>query len=319
MKELTRSECARWLLERDRFLILTHRKPDGDTVGSSSALCRGLRQLGKQAWLLENPELTPLLAPLADGLTKAQPEEGDLLVAVDVAADSMLPKAFAELKNIIDLRIDHHGSGREYAPNELVESDSASCAEVVWELLLDMDVELTPEIADGIYVGVSTDTGCFRYANTTARTFDAAADCLAAGADVFGWNSRIFETNSLGKLRLQGWVIDHAKFYADGRLAVCALPKAVEEDCGVDEDDMSNISSYLRSVEGVCMAALLREVDPCNTKVSMRAIPGYNAAAVCEMFEGGGHTGAAGCSIRACLTEAEKAVTEAMIRWETGE
>jgi phosphoesterase RecJ-like protein len=230
MQELTRIECADWLLARDRFLILTHRKPDGDTVGSSAALCRGLRQLGKQAWLLDNPGFTPLLLPLTHGLTKAAPEEGDILVAVDVAADTMLPKAFGELRNCIDLRIDHHGSGREYTPNELVESDSASCAELIWELLLDMGVELDKEIAEAVYVGVSTDTGCFRYANTTAHSFDAAADCLANGADVFNWNSRIFETNSLAKLRLQGWVVEHAKFFCDGKVAVCALPKAVEEE-----------------------------------------------------------------------------------------
>ena len=315
MQELTRSECADWLLERDRFLILTHRKPDGDTVGSSAALCRGLRQLGKQAWMLHNPEFTPLLLPLTEGLTKAEPEEGDILVAVDVAADTMLPKAFAELKNSIDLRIDHHGSGREYTPNELVESDSASCAEIIWELLLDLGVELDPQMADAIYVGVSTDTGCFRYANTTAHTFDAAADCLAAGADVFGWNSRIFETNSLAKLRLQAWVVEHAKFLCDGKVAICALPKAVEEGIGVDEDDMSNISSFLRSIEGVVMAALLREVNETNTKVSLRAIPGYDAAYVCELFEGGGHSGAAGCSIRTGLEEAEKAMTDALVKY----
>ena len=315
MRELTRRECADWLLDRDRFLILTHRKPDGDTVGSSAALCRGLRQLGKQAWLLENPEFTPLLLALTEGLTKAAPEEGDILVAVDVAADTMLPKAFSELKNSIDLRIDHHGSGREYSPNELVESDSASCAEIIWELLLDLGAELDPEMADAIYVGVSTDTGCFRYANTTAHTFDAAADCLAAGADVFGWNSRIFETNSLAKLRLQGWVVEHAKFFCDGKVALCSLPKAVEEGFGVDEDDMSNISSFLRSIEGVVMAALLREVNETNTKVSVRAIPGYDAAYVCELFEGGGHKGAAGCSIRTALEDAEKAMTDALVKY----
>lgn len=318
MTELTRFDCADWLLDRDRFVLLTHRKPDGDTVGSAAALCLGLRQLGKTAHVLENPEITPLLAPLLEGLTKPEPQEGDLLVAIDVAADNMLPKAFEHLKNCIDLRIDHHGSGREYTPCELVESDSASCAEIIWELLLEMDVVLDKPIAEAIYVGTATDTGCFRFANTNAHTFDTAADCAAAGADIFDWNRRLFETNSLAKLRLQGWVAEHTKLFCGGKMALCALPKSVEEELGVDEDDLGNLSSFIRTIEGVCMCALLRQADESNTKVSVRAIPGYNAAWVCEQFGGGGHAGAAGCSIRTPMDEAVQAMEKVMTDWENG-
>lgn len=318
MTELTFSECARWLEDRDHFVILTHRKPDGDTIGSSAALCLALREKGKTAHLLENPEVTPLFAPLTEGLSKPAPEEGDVLVAVDVAADNMLPKAFEAYKNNIDLRIDHHGSGREYTPAELVDSSFAACAEIIWELLADLNVELTPAIAEAIYVGTATDTGCFRFANTTAHTFDVAADCAAAGADVFNWNRRLFETNSLAKLRLQGWVAEHTKLFCDGKLAVCALPKAVEEELGVDEDDLGNLSSFIRTIEGVCMAALLRQSDENNTKVSVRAIPGYDAAAVCAVFEGGGHAGAAGCSIREPMDTAQALIEKAMLDWEMG-
>ena len=316
MTYLTRIDCADWFLDRDRFAILTHRKPDGDTLGSAAALCLGLRQLGKTAYVLENPEVTELFAPLMEGITEPQPQEGDLLVAVDVAADHMLPKAFEHLKNSIDLRIDHHGSGREYTPRELVETDSASCAEIIWELLLEMDVVLDKSIAEAIYVGTATDTGCFRFANTNAHTFDVAADCTAAGADIFDWNRRLFETNSLEKLRLQGWVAEHTKLFAEGKLALCALPKAVEEQLGVDEDDLGNLSSFIRTIEGVCMCALLRQSNEENTKVSVRAIPGYDAAAVCEVFGGGGHAGAAGCSVKLALEEAAAAVEKAMLDWE---
>ena len=312
MKFLTRVECADWLLERDRFTILTHRKPDGDTIGSSAALCRGLRQLGKIAHVLENDEVTPLYAPLLEGLTKPQPEEGDVLIAVDVAADSMLPKAYNELKNCIDLRIDHHGSGREYTPNEHVDSESAACAEIIWELLLDMGVDPDEKMAEAVYVGVSTDTGCFRFANTTAHTFDVSADCTAAGADIFEWNRKLFDTNSLAKLRLQAWVVDHFQLLCDGKIAICALPKSVEEEIGVSEDDMNNISGFLRSIEGVCIAALLRDVDVENTKVSVRSVPGYNAAYICEQFGGGGHPGAAGASLHMPLDQAVEAVIKAM-------
>ena len=312
MKELTRVECADWLLARDRFTILTHRKPDGDTIGSSAALCLGLRSLGKTAHVLQNDEVTALYAPLLEGLTKAQPEEGDVLIAVDVAADSMLPKAYADMKNCIDLRIDHHGSGREYTPNEYVDPDSAACAEIIWELLLDMGVEPDEKMAEAVYVGTSTDTGCFRFANTNAHTFDVCADCAAIGADIFEWNRKLFDTNSLEKLRLQAWVVDHFKLLCNGKIAICALPKAIEEEIGVDEDDMNNISGFLRSIEGVCIAALLRDVDECNTKVSIRSVPGYNAAYICETFGGGGHPGAAGASLHMPLNEAMEAVIKAM-------
>ena len=308
-------ECADWLLERDRFVILTHRKPDGDTLGSAAALCRGLRQMGKTAHVLENNEVTALYAPLLEGLTKPQPEEGDILIAVDVAADNMLPQAFMGLKNCIDLRIDHHGSGREYTPNELVDGESAACAEIIWELLLDMGVEPDKEMAEAVYVGVSTDTGCFRYANTNAHTFDVCADCAATGADIFDWNRKLFDTNSLAKLRLQAWVVDNMKLLCGGKIAMCALPKEVEEKIGVSEDDMNNISGFLRSIEGVCIAALLRNAGEENTKVSVRSIPGYNAAYFCEQFGGGGHAGAAGCSIRKSLAEAAKELETVLEQW----
>ena len=315
MTELTRFDCADWLLERDCFVLLTHRKPDGDTVGSAAGLCRGLRSLGKTAHVLYNPEITPLFAPLLEGLTKDQPEEGDILVAVDVAADTMFPRVYDPLKNSIDLRIDHHGSGREYTPRELVESDSAACAEIIWELLLDMGVEPDKEMAEAIYVGVSTDTGCFRFANTTAHTFDVAGDCAAAGADVYSWNQKLFDTKSLPKLRLQGWIIEHMQFLEEGKLAICCLPRAVEEEIGVSEDDMNDISSFLRSVEGVRMSALLRQTDEGRIKISVRAVPGSNAAAVCETFGGGGHAGAAGCNLRMTMEEAAVAIGEVMMEY----
>ena len=315
MTELSRIDCANWLLARDRFVLLTHRKPDGDTVGSAAGLCRGLRSLGKTAHVLYNPEITPLYAPLLEGLTKDAPEDGDILVAVDVAADTMFPRSYDHLKNSIDLRIDHHGSGREYTPRELVESDSAACAEIIWELLLDMGVDPDEKMAEAIYVGVSTDTGCFRFANTTAHTFDVAGDCAAVGADIYNWNQKLFDTKSLPKLRLQGWIIDHVQFLEDGKLALCCLPKAVEEQIGVSEDDMNDISSFLRSIEGVRMSALLRETEEGRIKISVRAIPGSNAAAVCEAFGGGGHAGAAGCNLRMTMTEAAEAIGKVMLSY----
>ena len=227
----------------------------------------------------------------------------------------MLPKAHSYLRNSVDLRIDHHGGNREFTPKSLVDSQSASCAEIIWDILGELDIQMDEKMADAIYVGTSSDTGCFRYANTDVHTFDCAADCTAAGADVFGWNQILFETHSLAKLRLQGWMAENVKLFSDGRLAVCALPKAVEERIGVNEDDMGNLSSFVRSIEGVCMAGLLREAEE-GCKISLRAVPGYDAAAVCSLFGGGGHAGAAGGFIREPLAVAEKVLMDAMLKWE---
>ena len=315
MQEMTRLDCADWLLDHDRFVILTHRKPDGDTVGSAAGLCRGLRSLGKTAHVLENPDITPLFAPLLEGLTKERPEEGDLLVAVDVAADNMLPRAYDDLKFSIDLRIDHHGSGREYTPREHVDPESASCAEIIWELLLDMEIEPDKETAEAIYVGVATDTGCFRFANTTAHTFDVAGDCAAAGADVYSWNQRIFDTRSMAKLRLQAWITEHVQLLSGGSIALCAIPVAVEEELGVSEDDWNDISSFLRSIEGVKMSALLRQSSESHVKASLRAVPGYDVSVICGQFGGGGHAGAAGCSVKMTLQEAAAVIGNAMVAY----
>lgn len=316
MKQMERFEVADYLDAHDNYCILTHRRPDGDTIGSAVALCLGLRKIGKKANILKNPETTERYLPLVEGLTIDEPGDGDLLVAVDVAEDGMLPKAFSYLRSSVDLRIDHHGTGREFAPRSLVDSESASCAEIIFDLLADeLEVELDEKIAEALYVGVSTDTGCFRFANTNVHSFDVAAECAAAGANIFGWNQVLFETNSLEKLRLQGWIAENTKLFAGGKMAICALPKSVEERIGINEDDMANLSSFVRSIEGVCIAGLIRENET-GCKISVRAVPGWDAAAVCAQFEGGGHAGAAGGFIRQPLAAAAKALEDVMLQLE---
>ena len=314
MKSLTRAEAAGFLLSHDNFVILTHRRPDGDTVGSAAALCLGLRQLGKSAWVLENPEITDRFAFLVEGLTKAVPGETDTVVSVDVASPGMLPKCFAQYVDRCALRIDHHGSATSFTQEELVDAGSASCAELVCDVLTILGIQMDKAIATAVYVGASTDTGCFRFANTTAHSFMIAALCAQAGAEVYRLNQDLFETNSLSKLRMHAWMVENMKLFGDGRLAIVAIPRAVEELIGVTDDDMDNISSYPRTVAGVCMAATLRQTKDGETKLSVRAVPGYDAAAVCAVFGGGGHKGAAGASTPLGLEETVKKLEEEMLK-----
>ncbi|MBR3949963.1 MAG: DHH family phosphoesterase [Oscillospiraceae bacterium] len=313
MKKLTRNECAAYLLTHDRFTILSHRRPDGDTIGSTAALCLGLRQLGKTAHVLYNGEVSSRFAWLHEGLTKEAVEEGDCVVSVDVASPGMLPKAFQHLLGRIDLRIDHHASATSFTEEELVDGGSASCAELVWDVLSRMGVKMDRAIGEAVYVGVSTDTGCFRYANTTDHTFAVAAECARAQARIYELNQELFETNTLGRLRMQAWIVDHMQLLRGGEMAICAIPKAVEESLGVTEDDMDNISSFPRTVAGVCMAATLRETADGDVKMSVRAVPGYDATLVTVPFGGGGHKGAAGASVRKPMNEAIKAVEAVML------
>ncbi len=313
MKKLTRSETARFLAAHDNFCILSHHRPDGDTVGSTAALCRGLRQLGKRAYVLRNEEVTQRFQWLHEGLTKERAEEGDTIVSVDVASPGMLPEAFAPLKDRILLRIDHHFSASSFTEEELVDPDSASCAELTWDVLEEMGVTMDEKIAEAVYVGASTDTGCFRFANTTAHTFETAAKCARAGAGIYELNQLLFETNSLGRLQIQAWIVEHLQILQSGKLAICAIPRTVEEKIGVTEDDMDNISAFPRTVAGVCMASTLRENRDGSVKLSVRAIPGYDATLVTQRFGGGGHKGAAGATIRLPLEAAAQAVADSMM------
>ena len=313
MKILTRNECAAFLKAHDNYTIVSHRRPDGDTIGSTAALCLGLQQLGKTAHVLYNAEVSDRFAWLHAGLTKECAQESDTVVTVDVASPGMLPKAFQHLLGKIALRIDHHSSATSFTDNELVDGGSASCAELVWDVLAEMGVSMDRSIAEAVYVGTSTDTGCFRYANTTAHTFATAAACAAAGARIFELNQELFETNTLGRLKMQAWIVDNMKLIAGGTMAICAIPKAVEEAIGVSEDDMDNISSFPRTVAGVCMAATLRETKEGDTKLSVRAVPGYDATRVTVQFGGGGHKGAAGGSLKMPIHEAAEVVEKAMM------
>ena len=313
MKILTRNETAQYLLSHDNYCILSHRRPDGDTIGSSAALCLGLRSLGKKAHVLYNCEVSERFAWLHEGLTKETEEEGDTIVSVDVASPGMLPKSFQHLLGRINLRIDHHDAATSFTDEELVDGSSASCAELVWDVLCDAGVTMDEKIAEAVYVGVSTDTGCFRYSNTKDHTFATAALCAKAGARVYELNQELFETNTLGRLRMQAWIVDHMKMLRGGEMAIVAIPKSVEAGIGVTEDDMDNISSFPRTVAGVCMAATLRETADGDTKISVRAVPGYDATIVTTQFGGGGHKGAAGASMKMPLEEAAKAVEAAML------
>lgn len=313
MKKLTRAEAAAWLAQKDHIAIITHAGPDGDTLGSAAGLCLGLRQLGKTAHVLENSQIADKYKYLVEGLMRADIQEGDVLVSVDVAAAKMLSDESKHLADRIELRIDHHATDTPFAARELVDSTAAACSEIVYDLLMLMGVQLDAAMANALFTAVSTDTGCFRYANTTARTFAVASACAAVSPDLFRITQTLFDTITLGRLRLQNWVVEHMHMLCDGQIAVCGIPADLYRTLELQEEDMKNLSGFLRSIQGVKIAATVKQDEEGHTGISVRAVPGYDAAAICVKFGGGGHKGAAGASMEnVTLEEAVQKLIAAM-------
>ena len=306
---MTRNECAQWLLTHGNYCILTHARPDGDTIGSATALCVGLRQLGKTAHILNNTQASPFLKRCLLGLTVEAPAHADTLITVDVASPHLLPNEHQQYLPQLQLRIDHHATAVSFTPRELVDASSAACGEIVYDLLMEMGAEMTKELAWRLYIAISTDTGCFRYSNTTAHTYRVAAACAETGADLYPITQELFDTTSISELKLQNWIVEHAQFLCGGKAAVCGIPAAMENN--VSKEDLEGMSGFLRSIEGVRISATLREIEG-GCKVSVRAVPGLDAGAICTLFGGGGHKGAGGANLALPMDSALKVVAAAL-------
>ena len=306
----TINEAAAWLQARNDFLIITHRRPDGDATGCALALCLGLRSLGKTAWIWANPQFTPRYAPRLSGLTIETVPEHATVISVDMASETLLPMNGSDFAGKILLSLDHHPSNTGYAAETLVQPECGGCGELIWDLLEELGVDITAEMAEAIYIAVSTDTGCFRFSNTTARTFRTAAKAVEHGANIAPINRELFEIKSRGRLQLEACLMSGMEFHADGRVAIACLPQAWVEELQVSEDDLDSISGFPRTVEGVCVGVLIRNSEPGRVKMSVRTCNGYDASAYCSKLGGGGHHAAAGCSIPGTLETGKEAILQ---------
>lgn len=311
MKELTLREIAEYLQEGNDYLILTHRRPDGDTIGCAAALCGGLRKLGKTAHILSNSQFTPKFAPYYEGLLTDTVGENDCIVAVDIATERLLPINAESYVNRISLLIDHHGRNPGYAKMGYIDSSAAACGEIVLELLKLLPIEIDKKIAEAVYLAVSTDTGCFRYSNVTAETLRAAAFCIDCGADTFAVNQVMFLTKRLARLKLDAYLTETTEFFSDGLVAVSCLPTDVREKLGITEDDIDDISGFGREIEGVQIGVMVRQEGE-NGKLSVRTSPNFDAAAICAVLGGGGHRAAAGATVAGGIENAKAAVLKAI-------
>ena len=317
MSAVTLAQAAEFLKTHDNYLLLTHRRPDGDTVGSAAALCRALRALGKQAWVYPNPQFTPKFAPYlntGDGSlcwTAQRPVPcAGTVVSCDIADRSLFPFGAEALQ--VDLALDHHGTNSGFAARTHADETKAACGELLVDLIPMLGVTMDRPMAEALYLAISTDTGCFRYSNVTENTFRCAAACVAAGAEVFPINRTFFEIKRRPRLLLEAHLVEHMEFFAEGRVAVSAIPDSLIEELGLTEDDIDDISGFGRTVEGVEIAVMLREVEGGRGKISVRTSPAFNAARICARLGGGGHPAAAGASVDGGIPAAREAVLAAI-------
>ncbi len=306
---MTVSEACEYLKGKNRFIILTHKNPDGDTVGSACALCSALRELGKEAFILENPGFSARYTPYINGMS-VQSYSPDCVVCVDIADAVLVPDNAKEFAQKADFAVDHHESHREYARNLLLDSKAAACGEVVYKLIEELGCEITPEIATALYVAVSTDTGCFLHSSTTAESHTIAAKLLSAGVDINPIHREFFEIKSRARLAVEAELIAGVEFYNGGKTAVMKLTAEAIKKAGATEDDLDNISSLARAIEGVELGILVREMADGKSKLSLRSSVNVNSAEICGKFGGGGHNCAAGCTISATVDEAGRKICE---------
>lgn len=295
---ITPEQAAERLLRSEDILIMTHRRPDGDTVGCAAALCIALRSLGKTAYVFAKNEYIDRLVPYVEGLLQPEGFVPGYRVSVDIAAPRLFPYGAEELAELTDLSFDHHLDSGTFAKELCADSSCAACAEIMYDVLNIMGC-INAGTALPLYMAIATDTGCFRYSNTTARTHRTAALLMEQGIDIAPVNTRMFESKTRERLQLEAMLVSNAGFYDDGTVAVGIISDEMVKKAGSTPDDEDDIANVLRSVQGVMAAITIREQEGGKkSKVSVRTQEGsISAQKVCALFSGGGHIRASGCSI----------------------
>jgi phosphoesterase RecJ-like protein len=297
---------VRALGDNDKFLVATHENPDGDALGSMLAATLGLRELGKDAVMYLSGE-APLpgeygFLPLEEVNRIVPDDVGErVLLALDCANERRVGPDDAVLGQAkLVVNVDHHHDNNRFGAVNLVVDDASSTAEIVRDLLAELGVALTPEIAEALYVGLVTDTGRFQYANTSPKALRLAAELLEAGADVHGIYQQVYERVQFAKLKLLARALERAQLYEGGRLVVSYLVRGDFAEAGAEEPYSEGIIDYLRQAEGAELVALIREPPTDNgptRRVSLRSSRDeVDVSAIAREAGGGGHRQAAGFS-----------------------
>ncbi|MBQ7981014.1 MAG: bifunctional oligoribonuclease/PAP phosphatase NrnA [Oscillospiraceae bacterium] len=306
-------EIKEFLLNCEDAVILTHKSPDGDTFGSAFALCRVLRNMGKRVNVLCSDGFPERYSFLYEGCegdnTLIEPK---CVIAVDIADVTLMGKNLAcyQQEGAVDLCIDHHISNKHYAKNTYVDAQASATALVLYELFKYMEVQIDTQTASCLYTGIATDTGCFKYENTTAKAHIAAAELISMGVPFASINRRMFDLKSQSRIMVEQIATSNIEYYFGGKLSMIVITKELMQNSGAEDSEFDGIASIPISVEGVKMGITVKQRGSHTYKLSVRTTDEIDASQFCKNFGGGGHIRAAGCEISGDLDEVRGKILE---------
>jgi bifunctional oligoribonuclease and PAP phosphatase NrnA len=296
--ETTAARVAAEIRRRQRFVVASHARPDGDAIGSALAMTLALRRLGKDARVVSRD---PVPAPMQvfPGV-----ESIDVVAHVDDPGDAVIilecgdaqRTGIAGLEQGYVINIDHHPGNALYGAVNWLDLSAAACGEMVFELIGELGVSLTQAIATHVYIAILTDTGAFHYSNITPRTFDICRQCVEAGVNPPAVARSIFDSNNLARLKLYGAVLHRMQLDPSGRIATVYVDQQLARECGGTYEDTEGLVNLPLTVKDIVAVAFFKENGPRDWRVSMRSKGAIDVNAVAREFGGGGHTNASGCS-----------------------
>ncbi len=305
----TLNEIAERIMQLDNAVILTHQYPDGDTVGSAFALCFAMRRLNKHANVIINGKLDRKF----DFLKKNYKDEDfdySSVISVDIASVPLMGDLAEEFGGKVDVSIDHHATNTHFAALSYVNAKAAANAENIMELIKILGVAIDKDIANAVYTGICTDTGCFKFSNVTSDTMRAAAELIDLGADSAEINRVMFDLKSMARIRLERAVLESLSIYGGGKIAVINTTLEMEKETGVGDTDMDGIASIPRQIEGVVIGITIKEKENGVFRISIRTLGDHDASRIAAKFGGGGHKAAAGCRLTGGIDSVKKQIVD---------
>ena len=310
-----RAQIAAEIRGRQRFVLSSHVRPDGDAIGSQLAMAFALWQLGKDVRLV-NRDQPPEPMTVFPGVSKIEvasrvDDPGDAVIVMECG--DLTRTGVEGFERGFVINIDHHLGNTNFGALNWFDGAAAACGEMVFDLVAELGVPLTPDIATHIYIAILTDTGSFHYSSISPRTFDICRRCMEAGIDPPAIARAIFDSNSLGRLKLFGAVLSRMELDASGRAATIYVDRKLAAECGGTYDDTEGIVNLPLTVKEIEAVAFFKDAGPDDWRVSMRSKGEVDVNAIAKEFGGGGHKNAAGCSARGTLPQLKKMFADKLV------